>query len=161
MNDRPNSASVAISELPEKQGGWDWTIDLEDSSGRSYIAAGSFVMVDNLDETDRYRPDISRENEGYVISANPDFSTFDLIFAGNQTAYIKIWSDKVNYDAVTKAVWKISSFDDDEVTIELSNSNTESIGRLLMSKFVLPFEIVSVLLLAALIGAIVIARKDA
>ncbi len=39
-------------------------------------------------------------------------------------------------------------------------NNTETIGRLLMSKFVLPFEVVSVLLLAALIGAIVIARKD-
>ena len=44
--------------------------------------------------------------------------------------------------------------------MKLSNSNTETIGRLLMSKFVLPFEVVSVLLLAALLGAIVIARKD-
>jgi NADH:ubiquinone oxidoreductase subunit 6 (subunit J) len=34
------------------------------------------------------------------------------------------------------------------------------IGRLLMTDFVLPFELVSVLLLAALIGAIVIARRE-
>ena len=33
-------------------------------------------------------------------------------------------------------------------------------GRELMTRYVLPFEITSVLLLAALIGAIVIARRD-
>lgn len=38
--------------------------------------------------------------------------------------------------------------------------NTHSIGTLLMTDFVLPFELVSVLLLAALIGAIVIARRE-
>ncbi|MEW5875391.1 MAG: NADH-quinone oxidoreductase subunit J [Candidatus Zixiibacteriota bacterium] len=35
-----------------------------------------------------------------------------------------------------------------------------TLGRQLLTKFVLPFEIVSVLLLAALIGAVVIAKKD-
>jgi NADH-quinone oxidoreductase subunit J len=35
-----------------------------------------------------------------------------------------------------------------------------TIGRLLLTQFVLPFEIVSVLLLGALIGAVVIAQKD-
>lgn len=35
-----------------------------------------------------------------------------------------------------------------------------AIGRVLMTTFVLPFELVSVLLLAALIGAIVIARRE-
>ncbi len=35
-----------------------------------------------------------------------------------------------------------------------------TLGRLLLTKFVLPFEIVSVLLLGALIGAVVIAKKD-
>jgi NADH-quinone oxidoreductase subunit J len=35
-----------------------------------------------------------------------------------------------------------------------------TIGRLLMTDYVLPFELVSVLLLAALIGAIVIARRE-
>lgn len=38
--------------------------------------------------------------------------------------------------------------------------NSETIGNLLFSKFVLPFEIASVLLLAAMIGAIVMARKN-
>jgi NADH:ubiquinone oxidoreductase subunit 6 (subunit J) len=38
--------------------------------------------------------------------------------------------------------------------------STVGIGRMLLTKYVLPFEIVSVVLLAALIGAIVIARKE-
>jgi NADH-quinone oxidoreductase subunit J len=37
---------------------------------------------------------------------------------------------------------------------------TEAIGRLLMSSYVLPFEVASVLLLAAMVGAIWIARED-
>jgi NADH-quinone oxidoreductase subunit J len=37
---------------------------------------------------------------------------------------------------------------------------TEAIGRSLLTTFVLPFEIASVLLLVAMIGAIVIARED-
>lgn len=38
--------------------------------------------------------------------------------------------------------------------------NVRTVGRQLMTKFVLPFEIASVLLLAAMIGAIVIAAKE-
>jgi NADH-quinone oxidoreductase subunit J len=43
---------------------------------------------------------------------------------------------------------------------ELPSRSAFVIGRLLMTDFVLPFELVSVLLLAALIGAIVIARRE-
>lgn len=38
---------------------------------------------------------------------------------------------------------------------------TASLGRLLMTKYLLPFEVVSVLLLAALIGAALLSRPDA
>jgi len=37
---------------------------------------------------------------------------------------------------------------------------TEAIGRLMLSSYVLPFEMASVLLLAAMVGAILIARED-
>jgi NADH-quinone oxidoreductase subunit J len=37
---------------------------------------------------------------------------------------------------------------------------TRSVGEVIFSAYVLPFEVVSVLLLAALVGAIVIARRD-
>ena len=39
-------------------------------------------------------------------------------------------------------------------------SSTARVGASIFSRFVLPFEVVSVLLLAALIGAVVLARRD-
>ena len=44
--------------------------------------------------------------------------------------------------------------------IELKAVHTAQVGTALFRDFVLPFEVVSVLLLAALVGAVVIARKD-
>ncbi|MEX2104842.1 MAG: NADH-quinone oxidoreductase subunit J, partial [Bacilli bacterium] len=43
----------------------------------------------------------------------------------------------------------------------LTVKNTEQIGLLLYSKYIIPFELVSVLLLVALVGAIVISKKEA
>lgn len=40
------------------------------------------------------------------------------------------------------------------------NTNAVVIGKALMGEFVLPFELISVVLLAALVGAIVISRSD-
>lgn len=42
----------------------------------------------------------------------------------------------------------------------LPSDNVMTIGKLLMTKYMLPFEVVSVLLLAAMIGAIVLARRE-
>ena len=42
----------------------------------------------------------------------------------------------------------------------LHEANTEQIGIELFSKYVIPFEAVSVLLLVALVGAVILARKD-
>ena len=44
--------------------------------------------------------------------------------------------------------------------IQPAPTAAEALGSLIFSKFVLPFEVVSMLLLAALIGAVVLARKD-
>ena len=44
--------------------------------------------------------------------------------------------------------------------IDLATSRTAEVGANLFESFVLPFEVVSFLLLAALIGAIVLARKE-
>ena len=44
--------------------------------------------------------------------------------------------------------------------IELTTTTTAGIGDNLFRSFILPFEVVSFLLLAAMIGAIVIARRD-
>ncbi|MFK3960910.1 NADH-quinone oxidoreductase subunit J [Pseudalkalibacillus hwajinpoensis] len=42
----------------------------------------------------------------------------------------------------------------------LHENNTEQIGMMLFTDYVIPFELVSVLLLVALVGAIIIAKKD-
>jgi NADH-quinone oxidoreductase subunit J len=44
--------------------------------------------------------------------------------------------------------------------VALPEQNVMTIGKLLMTHFMLPFEVISVLLLAAMIGAIVLARKE-
>lgn len=41
-----------------------------------------------------------------------------------------------------------------------NGSPTYTLGELLMTKYLLPFEVVSILLVAALVGAIVLARRD-
>jgi len=55
--------------------------------------------------------------------------------------------------ALSKTAWEVTS------SSGVSPSATE-LGRALMTIYVLPFEIVSVVLLVALIGAIVISRRD-
>ena len=48
----------------------------------------------------------------------------------------------------------------DREVIAGNGSNTATVSDAIFSQYLIPFEIVSVLLLAALVGAIVIARKD-
>ena len=55
---------------------------------------------------------------------------------------------------IMRTEWKIG-----EITSR--NETIVSIGHLLMNDYVLPFELVSILLLAALIGAAYLSRKDA
>lgn len=45
-------------------------------------------------------------------------------------------------------------------TFETGTGTVEAIGKLLMSSFVLPFEVASVMLLIAIIGAALIARRE-
>jgi NADH-quinone oxidoreductase subunit J len=56
--------------------------------------------------------------------------------------------------ATSAGVW-------DTATQALPADNVLVIGKLLMTHFMLPFEVVSVVLLAAMIGAIVLARREA
>ena len=55
----------------------------------------------------------------------------------------------------------VAAFGDREIDLSaLNGTDTGDVGSLIFSTYVLPFEIVSLLLLAALIGAIVIARRE-
>lgn len=54
----------------------------------------------------------------------------------------------------------IYNFDIEQVPTNLHENSTMQIGKALYSKYVIPFELTSVLLLVALVGAIVLAKKD-
>ncbi len=57
------------------------------------------------------------------------------------------------YGTTDAHIWHVA-------TKELPADNIMTIGKLLMTHYMLPFEVVSVLLLAAMIGAIVLARRE-
>lgn len=62
---------------------------------------------------------------------------------------------------VVSSVIMIDAFQGQEIDFERTAGTTsKQIGDTIFSNFVLPFEVVSVLLLAALVGAVVIARRD-
>jgi NADH-quinone oxidoreductase subunit J len=61
--------------------------------------------------------------------------------------------------AITLGGSLIATFKDNKVSFTGSNS-TKVLSDSIFSTYLIPFEVVSVLLLAALIGAIVLARKD-
>ena len=44
--------------------------------------------------------------------------------------------------------------------VQAQTLNTESVGRVLYSTYLLPFEIASVLLLVAIVGAVVLSKKE-
>ncbi len=48
----------------------------------------------------------------------------------------------------------------DEVTAVLSPNNVEQIGRMLYTDYLIPFEVASMLLLVAMVGAIVLAKRE-
>jgi NADH-quinone oxidoreductase subunit J len=60
---------------------------------------------------------------------------------------------------VAEMMYVFRSFAGVPATGEFEFGKTEAIGRELMTNFLFPFEMISVILIAALIGAIVVARK--
>lgn len=60
---------------------------------------------------------------------------------------------------VAELMYVTRNFAQEKVAGVFSYGKVEPIGKLLMTKFVFPFEIISVILISALIGAIIIARK--
>jgi NADH-quinone oxidoreductase subunit J len=53
----------------------------------------------------------------------------------------------------------IDAFSDKEIVLT-SPTRTEEVADLIFKTYVVPFEVISILLLAALVGAVVIARRD-
>lgn len=173
------TASFDTDRIKTETGLYGWSARLVDKYDNDYSAFGSFIL---LDENEKPGPGadpkpVENTGSGYILSSNSGFTKSNNEFNAGCNIYLKVWSEGVDYNSMSSAEWHIfkipdgdngdepwkllGSFPENKITtLELTNSNSESIGRLLMSKFVLPFEVVSVLLLAAMIGAIVIARKD-
>jgi NADH-quinone oxidoreductase subunit J len=59
----------------------------------------------------------------------------------------------VTLSVLGRTSWRIS-------TQGIEGQSTVSIGKALLTTYVLPFEVVSLVLIAALIGAVIIARKE-
>ena len=65
--------------------------------------------------------------------------------------------------AGTIALKVFESFSEQGVQLAAAGNlafNTQSIGKLLYTRYALPFEVTSVLLLVAIVGAIVMAKKE-
>jgi NADH-quinone oxidoreductase subunit J len=56
--------------------------------------------------------------------------------------------------------WGADALPGDTRIEDVAGSNTATVSDAIFSQYLVPFEVVSVLLLAALVGAIVLARKD-
>ena len=61
---------------------------------------------------------------------------------------------------VTRGVYSLPSEVHIGDMVEPVTGNTEAIGMILFSKYLLPFEIASLILLVAMIGAVILSKKD-
>ena len=70
------------------------------------------------------------------------------------------WAALVGFGILAGLVYLIQDAFGDQPAVRFAVSRTSQIGDVIFRDWVLPFEVVSILLLAALIGAVVIARRD-
>jgi NADH-quinone oxidoreductase subunit J len=89
------------------------------------------------------------------IGRNPD-STNTHWWAGVLTALLL--AGVMGYALIDR--WGDDALPAERQITAVNNSNTATVSDAVFSQYLIPFEVISVLLLAALIGAIVIARKD-
>jgi NADH-quinone oxidoreductase subunit J len=64
------------------------------------------------------------------------------------------------YALIDEYGWTRTKLPADTRIMDVAHSNTATVSDSIFSTYLVPFEVVSVLLLAALVGAIVLARKD-
>jgi NADH-quinone oxidoreductase subunit J len=64
------------------------------------------------------------------------------------------------YTLVDEFGWTRTALPDDTRIATVNGSNTATVSDTIFNQYLVPFEAVSVLLLAALVGAIVLARRD-
>lgn len=101
-----------------------------------YVGAVSVLMIFAIMLT-------SRLASKKIVQSNEQVTTAIFICAGFLL---------ISLGSFANTVWRVN-------TEPLPENNIMTIGKLLMTDYVLPFEVVSIVLLAALIGAIVLSRK--
>lgn len=73
----------------------------------------------------------------------------------------KAWPALLSVAVFVAMAWtSIEAFSSSEVVTTGAGTSTDLLGEALLGRFVIPFEVVSFVLLAALIGGITIARRD-
>ncbi|HEX9774552.1 MAG TPA: NADH-quinone oxidoreductase subunit J [Actinomycetota bacterium] len=75
----------------------------------------------------------------------------------NQQRGIALLASGAIFGVFTYLIW--DAFGDEKIPLD-QVVRTNDIGQSLFERYILPFELVSVLLLAALVGAIVLAKRD-
>jgi NADH-quinone oxidoreductase subunit J len=75
----------------------------------------------------------------------------------NQQRLVAFLTAATTFGVLTYLVWR--AFPDERIPLK-QVVRVADVGKSLFERFVLPFEAISVLLLAALVGAIVLARRD-
>ena len=106
------SSSVNAGKLAASDKIWNWTISLEDSKGKSYIAGGTIDLVSKLPDSDIPQRSIGERPDppsGYILSSKPDFSQGKTLFGANEIIYLKAWSDELEYRSIKDAVWTLMS----------------------------------------------------
>ncbi|MFQ5592102.1 MAG: hypothetical protein ACE5HE_13135, partial [Phycisphaerae bacterium] len=59
--------------------------------------------------------------EGFILSRNPDFSTDDRTFYRNETLYMKVWTDQVDFNDIKKKEWELKDPNKKRVKQQLTN----------------------------------------
>jgi NADH-quinone oxidoreductase subunit J len=92
------------------------------------------------------------------IGADQELTNKKTVLSGAATALLLL--GVMGYALLDEFGWARTALPADTRLAAVNGSNTQSVSDSIFSTFLLPFEAISVLLLAALVGAIVLARKD-
>ena len=92
------------------------------------------------------------------IGVDQDLTHRKAVLGGVSTAILLFVV--MGYSLIDEYGWTRTPLPADTRLIAVNGSNTATVSDSIFSTYLVPFEVASVLLLAALVGAIVLARKD-
>ncbi len=114
-----------------------------------YVGAVAILMIFAIMLTSNLASKAIRQSNEQVLVG----TAVAVLFFWGMATLIRLTDKALIDEEKGLALWR-------QVRGALPTDNVASLGGYLMTKFMLPFEVVSVLLLAAMIGAIVLARKE-